>query len=92
MVCHSTNLKRHYITDEERENIKKDLLFFTGMDFIYENANLKDQEIMIITNIKNEIKSIGTTPYVVKQSGMMREHMIYFQDYLKRELYFYLTK
>ena len=23
---------------------------------------------MIITNIKNEIKSIGTTPYVVKQS------------------------
>ena len=24
---------------------------------------------MIITNIKNEIKSIGTTPYVVKQSG-----------------------
>ena len=34
--------KETYITDEERENIKKDLLFVTGMDFIYENANLKD--------------------------------------------------
>lgn len=34
--------KQTYITDEERENIKKDLLFPTVMDFIYENANLKD--------------------------------------------------
>ena len=34
--------KETYITDEERENIKKDLLFPTVMDFIYENANLKD--------------------------------------------------
>ena len=29
--------KETYITDEERENIKKDLFFATVMDFIYEN-------------------------------------------------------